>query len=146
VLGVPWNFRLLDYPLDGATGKHIVPAHVLNLFERAVWSVWDAGTLRLFGRSPPALAGCRNTGSRGPIGRMDAETRLQWLMVSVSIGFLGALVFLPMADERKTEPVTSAEACVVDEHCPKQEVARSSAERSLETTRRVDAGWHPRNP
>ena len=39
VLGVPWDFRLEDYPLDGATGEHIVPAHVLNLFERAVWSV-----------------------------------------------------------------------------------------------------------
>ena len=39
VLGVPWNVRLTDYPLDGTTGEHIVPAHVLNLFERAVWSV-----------------------------------------------------------------------------------------------------------
>jgi len=24
VLGVPWDFRLVDYPLDGATGEHIV--------------------------------------------------------------------------------------------------------------------------
>ena len=39
VLGVPWDFRLVDYPLDGATGEHIVPGQVLNLFERAVWSV-----------------------------------------------------------------------------------------------------------
>ena len=39
VLGVPWDFRLVDYHMDGATGEHIVPAHVLNPFERAVWSV-----------------------------------------------------------------------------------------------------------
>jgi len=39
VLGVPWDFRLEDYPVDGATGERIVPVHVLNLFERAVWSV-----------------------------------------------------------------------------------------------------------
>lgn len=39
LLGVPWDFRLLDYPLEGTTGEHIVPARVLNLFERAVWSV-----------------------------------------------------------------------------------------------------------
>ena len=39
VLGAPWDFRLLDYPMDGAHGEHIVPARVLNLFERAVWSV-----------------------------------------------------------------------------------------------------------
>jgi len=39
VLGVSWDFRLESYPLDGATGEHIVPAHVLNPFERAVWSV-----------------------------------------------------------------------------------------------------------
>jgi len=39
VLGVSWEFRLKDYPLDGSIGAHLVPAHVLNLFERAVWSV-----------------------------------------------------------------------------------------------------------
>ena len=38
VLGVPWEFWLLDYTVDGTTGEHIVPARVLNLFERAVWS------------------------------------------------------------------------------------------------------------
>jgi len=38
-LAVPWDFRLNDYPRDSSTGEHLVPAHVLNLFERAVWSV-----------------------------------------------------------------------------------------------------------
>jgi hypothetical protein len=40
VLGVPWDFRLKDYPLaDGSDHEHLVPASVLNLFQRAVWSV-----------------------------------------------------------------------------------------------------------
>lgn len=39
VLGVPWDFKLEHYPVDGSTGAHLVPARVLNLFERAVWSV-----------------------------------------------------------------------------------------------------------
>ena len=39
VLAVPWDFRLNGYPRDSATGEHLVPGHVLNLFERAVWSV-----------------------------------------------------------------------------------------------------------
>ena len=39
VLGVPWGFDLDDYPVDESTGAYLVPAHVLNLFERAVWSV-----------------------------------------------------------------------------------------------------------
>jgi hypothetical protein len=38
ILAVPWNFRLKDYPRDDLTGDYIVPARVLNLFERAVWS------------------------------------------------------------------------------------------------------------
>jgi hypothetical protein len=41
VLGVPWDFRLQDYPLaDGSDHhEHLVPASVLNMLERAVWSV-----------------------------------------------------------------------------------------------------------
>ena len=40
VLGVPWDFRLQDYPLaDGSDHEHLVPVHVLNMFERAIWSV-----------------------------------------------------------------------------------------------------------
>jgi hypothetical protein len=40
VLGVPWDFRLEDYPLaDDSDHEYLVPAKVLNLFERAVWSV-----------------------------------------------------------------------------------------------------------
>ena len=39
VLGTPWDFGLNDYPVDESTGAHLVPAKVLNLFERAVWSV-----------------------------------------------------------------------------------------------------------
>ena len=41
VMGVPWHFRLEDYPLaDGSDHhEHLVPANVLNMFERAVWSV-----------------------------------------------------------------------------------------------------------
>ena len=31
--------RLKGYPRDSFTEEHLVPAHVLNLFERAVWSV-----------------------------------------------------------------------------------------------------------
>jgi hypothetical protein len=39
VLAAPWDFRLKGYPRDSFTEEHLVPAHVLNLFERAVWSV-----------------------------------------------------------------------------------------------------------
>ena len=40
VLGVPWHFRLEDYPFaDGSEQERLVPAQVLNLFERAVWSI-----------------------------------------------------------------------------------------------------------
>ena len=39
VLGVPWDFRIKDYPVNESSGAHLVPAQVLNLFERAVWSV-----------------------------------------------------------------------------------------------------------
>ena len=40
VMGVPWHFRLEDYPFaDGSEQERLVPAQVLNLFERAVWSI-----------------------------------------------------------------------------------------------------------
>jgi hypothetical protein len=40
VLAVPWDFRLQDYPLaEDSDHEHLVPADVLNMFERAVWSV-----------------------------------------------------------------------------------------------------------
>ena len=39
VLGVPWGFGLDDYPVDESSGAYLVPANVLNLFERAVWSL-----------------------------------------------------------------------------------------------------------
>jgi len=83
----------------------------------------------------------------------DAETRLQWLMVSVSVGFLGVLAFLPAKGERtglETGPVASVGVCVGAGPCSDRKVARGTDERlsasELDATRRVDAGESQRIP
>jgi len=59
--------------------------------------------------------------------------RLQWLMVSISLSFLGALVFLPATSDRvgtQTQAATRLAACVGDEQCPEREETRRTDEPS----------------
>jgi hypothetical protein len=72
--------------------------------------------------------------AREPSRSLDAEERLQWVMIGASLVFLCFLAVLPIAAER-SEPEHQArarvEVCLGGPECPKQDVAQRTDERSL---------------
>ena len=47
-LGVPYDFRLEDFPLSRDGQEWLSPGAVLNDFPRAIWPEWTTGAGDLF--------------------------------------------------------------------------------------------------